>query len=526
MTGGAGALAWAILRNRQPPIPSAGPVASAYLSAWSHRDWVAMAARVDSPPPDFATTNSSALTRLGAATATFSPLYLQPVPGGVQMVFRAHLVLAGLGPWDYRGTVPLRVRKRHWLVEWSPAVINPALGAGLHLARTRTMPPRAAVLAADGTALSAVPGAAAELVGGVTAATPADAVALGASAAGDRAGTSGLEAAFNAQLSGSPSGDILVADAAGQTVRILHHFAGTAPRDVHTTINPAMQALADRVLAPVAQPAAFVALDPSTGEIRAIVSHPDGGFPRALVGRYPAGSTFKVVTATAAITAGLTPTSPVDCPPAVTVDGRSFTNAEHEALGTITFEEAFAKSCNTAFINVARTLSGAQLEAAARIYGIGTHWPFPLPHFDGDLPPTTSPVEHVADAIGQGRVTVSPLVMASIAAAAASGTWQPPRITSDAPPGASTTLPPAVITDLHLLMRAVVTGGTGTAANLPGDPVYAKTGTAEYGTANPPASHAWFIGWRDNVAFAVLVEGGGFGGDTAAPLAAQFLGGL
>ena len=72
---------------------------------------------------------------------------------------------------------------------------------------------------------------------------------------------------------------------------------------------------------------------------------------------------------------------------------------------------------------------------------------------------------------------------------------------------------------IHQLMRAVVVSGTGTAANVnAGGPVYGKTGTAEFGPGNPPATHAWFIGFRGDVAFAVLVEGGGVGGQVAAPI--------
>ncbi len=516
----------AVIVTRAPaPIPPASQTVGSYLAAWNRRDWPAMVGLVDHPPPDFAATNAGAFDGLSATAATFSAGPIDPVPGGMVAAFTARMTLSGLGPWSYDGRIPLVIVHRHWLVRWSPAVIHPDLGPGLHLGRTRTMPARAPILAADGTPLHSVTGAG-DLIGDTAPATAATAARLGPPyLPGDVAGTSGLERTYNDQLAGRPSGDVVVLDDAGRTVRAVYHFPGAAPQPLVTTVNPAIQADAARVLAPVAHPAALVAIDTATGGVQAIVSHPIGGYPRALVGTYAPGSTFKVVTATAALEAGWTPASPIDCPPSITV-GKTFTNAEHEQFGTISFQQAFAQSCNTAFIGIASKLTDAQLEAAAATYGLGEDWPFPVSHFGGDLPPPASRTEHAADAIGQGRVSVSPLQMCSIAAAVARGAWEPPRLVAAAGGGDSHPLPPAVDADLQTFMRAVVTGGTGTAANLPGAPVYGKTGTAEFGTGNPPQTHAWFIGWRGTTAFAVVVEDGGFGGSAAAPLAAEFLSGL
>jgi cell division protein FtsI/penicillin-binding protein 2 len=120
-------------------------------------------------------------------------------------------------------------------------------------------------------------------------------------------------------------------------------------------------------------------------------------------------------------------------------------------------------------------------------------------------------------------VEASPLLMASVAAAVADGTWRQPHLL-ECPDCTTTPLPPAAVASLRQMMRAVVTSGTGTAlAAVPGGPVAAKTGTAEYGGGTPPATHAWMIGFQGQLAFAVYVETGVSGGRTAGPIAAAFL---
>jgi cell division protein FtsI/penicillin-binding protein 2 len=137
---------------------------------------------------------------------------------------------------------------------------------------------------------------------------------------------------------------------------------------------------------------------------------------------------------------------------------------------------------------------------------------FPVPADDAD---------RAAAAIGQGRVLASPLHQATVAAAAASGVWRSPRILPDSETIQTFELEEGVSASLDSMMLRVVSIGTGTAAAVPGQEIHGKTGTAEYATEGE--THAWFIGYWDDYAFAVIVEGGGFGGEVAAPIAADLV---
>ena len=128
-----------------------------------------------------------------------------------------------------------------------------------------------------------------------------------------------------------------------------------------------------------------------------------------------------------------------------------------------------------------------------------------------------------AAAIGQGRVSATPLHMATVAAAAYDGTWRPPYLTGE--PGGDGGLPlaEAPAAELPDFMREVVNEGTGQAAAILGRDVGGKTGTAEFGEEDPPDTHAWFAGFIGDLAYAVVVEGGGVGGEVAAPIIHDFL---
>jgi cell division protein FtsI/penicillin-binding protein 2 len=352
---------------------------------------------------------------------------------------------------------------------------------------------------------------------------------------GDRAGTSGLQARYDAQLAG----------AAGITVeqRLPGSDAVLPPlldrpaqpgKPLTLTLDPGIQRAAEEALLAATHPAALVAVRPSTGDVLAVANGGPGatGYDRALLGQYPPGSTFKIASSLALLGVGLTPDSSLTCPPTVTVSGKTFRNAEGEVLGTVPFHSAFAHSCNTAFVGSAKRVDAPALTDAAAGLGVGRDDPLGLDSlgvgaFGGAVPVDDDPVQHAAQMIGQGKVLVSPLAVARMSATVAAGRLQPARLvaTDGARPSAGPALPAATVAALRSMMREVVTGGTGTALkSVPGAPVSGKTGTAEFGGGNPPPTHAWFTGFRGDLAFAVVVEDGGFGGKVAAPIAADFLG--
>jgi cell division protein FtsI/penicillin-binding protein 2 len=373
------------------------------------------------------------------------------------------------------------------------------------------------------------PASARVLVGRVEPVTADDLKRLGAPyQAGDLTGHgNGLEAAFERQLAGAPSGEVRLAGRDGATAKVLHRFPGQEGRPVRTTLDPRAQRAGERALAGVGKRAALVAVRPSTGELLAVVNAP-ADYNRALLGRYPPGSTFKVVTAAALLDGGLRPGDQVDCPRQANVGGRTFGNFEDEVLGRIPFSSAFAHSCNTAFVRLAaRRLDGESLGEAAGRFGFGVEPAAGIPAVTSRVPPPADDADLAAEAFGQGRVTASPLQMAMVAATVAEGRWRPPRLVAGEDgagdggqaPGA---LDRGVADTLRRLMRLVVTEGTARPAGLPAG-VAGKTGTAEFGSGGPLPTHAWFIGYRGDLAFAVVVEDGGVGGRVAAPIAARFL---
>ncbi|HEY7621027.1 MAG TPA: penicillin-binding transpeptidase domain-containing protein [Solirubrobacteraceae bacterium] len=354
------------------------------------------------------------------------------------------------------------------------------------------------------------------LLGSVAPATAEQiAASHGALAVGDEVGQWGMEARYDRRLAGTATRRIVIRRR-GVPTATLFVRRGTKGRSVRTTLDRAVQRAAETALDGRNDEAALVAVKPSTGDILAVANRPtDSTYDRAIEGRYPPGSTFKVVSTTALLRDGLRPAETVACPKTITVGGKQFRNFEGEAAGDVPFAQDFAQSCNTAFVSLASRLSPGALTSTARLFGLGR-----TPA--SQVPPGRDAAARAATMIGQDRILASPLAMAGVAATVADGRWRAPRLLATDPHKAGPPLRPGELSTLRSLMRLVVTSGTGAAlAGLPGE-IAGKTGTAEFGTGNPPPTHAWFIAYRGDLAVAVLVGRGQSGASVAAPLAQRF----
>ena len=341
-------------------------------------------------------------------------------------------------------------------------------------------------------------------------------------APGDEAGQWGLEAKYEKRLAGTAERKVVVR-ANGVPIDTLRTRRGRRGKSLKTTLDRKVQQAAEDALGKDKRNAALVAIQPSTGHLLAVANRPvDSSYDRALEGRYPPGSTFKVVSTAALLRRGLKVGETVDCPKTTNVGGRSFRNFEGSAAGPVPFSEDFAQSCNTAFVSLADRLEPRDLTRAGRDYGLGRKPALELAAPAAGVPTPSDDAAQASMMIGQGRILTSPLSMAGVAATVAEGRWRAPRLVSTDPKSAADPPGSREVATLRTLMRKVVTEGTGTAlAGVPGDPS-GKSGTAEFGNENPPETHAWFISFRGDVAIAVLVEGGEAGGRVAAPIAAKF----
>jgi cell division protein FtsI/penicillin-binding protein 2 len=387
-----------------------------------------------------------------------------------------------------------------------------------------------AVGLADELPLAPTRGFASEILGRVGPAT-AEVIeeSEGAVLPGEQVGLSGLQARYDEQLGGRSG--VRVVAASGDQERILLETAAIPGTALRTTLDPVLQRRAQAALAGVDPASALIAIRPSTGDILAAANGTGSdGFATATFGQYPPGSTMKVVTALALLRAGVRPTDPVPCTPTIVVDGKTFTNYDDypaSGIGSIPLRTAVANSCNTALISLRDALGDGDLSRAAAALGLGVDHDLGFPAYFGQVPAPESATEAAASMIGQGRILASPMAMAAVAASVAEGRTVVPRLLPELV--SPTAGPEQPLTDqeadaLRDMLRAVVTEGTAQfLADVPGPPIGAKTGTAEFGTADPPQTHAWMIATQGDLAVAVLVEEGESGSQTAGPILEAFL---
>jgi peptidoglycan glycosyltransferase len=507
-----------------------------YVTAWEHGEYGQMYRLLD--PAARQRTSLARFTaelRSAATTATLESLRVVRIGNrngnGLPVSMRMHTRIWG----TLRETVdvPLVGSGSSATVEFTSALRFPGLRPGERLTRQITLPPRAALLASDGTPLaegpnrsSPIPDVAGQIVGtlGPIPSTETAQYAAAGYPPGASVGQDGLELVFNRQLAGTPGGRLL----AGH--RVLARAAPVAAKAITTTIVPSLELAATAAMG--GRYAGIAVMNPRTGGLLALAGV-------AFSSLQPPGSTMKIITATAALNAkivGLGTTFPIQT--SATIDGYTLQNAGGEACGG-TLLNAFAVSCNSVFAPLGVTLGAARLVAMAERFGFN-HRSSIRGAAESLIPSASAIGDDLAvgsSAIGQGMVQTTALEMTDVGATIAMGGRRPiPTLLAHQRPRFVRVTSRHVAALVQRMMVAVVQYGTGVAAQIPGVTVAGKTGTAELRNTtdpnNPTASSpqntdAWFVGYapvgRPRFVVGALFPAQGAGGATAAPAVAQVL---
>ncbi|MEW6682115.1 MAG: penicillin-binding protein 2 [Nitrospirota bacterium] len=402
---------------------------------------------------------------------------------------------------------------------------------------------------------------------------------------GMQVGQYGAELAYDAILRGQPGEKGVEVDALGHERRVVSHIRPAQGDDLYLTIDADVQRAAEDALEGKA--GVVVALDPTTGDVIAMVSHPDfdpnvlsgalttsrwaeliadPGRPlnnRAIQGQYPPGSTFKIVVATAALERRIvTPRSETTCNGGKFFGNRVFRDWKAGGHGIVDLHRALVESCDVYFYELGDRVGVDAIAEFARAFGLGEPTGIALPSEKKGLIPSTEwklasrrepwyPGETLSVAIGQGYVSVTPLQLATmIGTVATGGARHPPRYVREIRHRDGTVVVPETIPAEHLtvsaktfaVLREALKGvvveqhGTGGAARSSITQIAGKTGTAQVASLaassrkGRPAhleDHAWFVAFAPldtpRIAVTVLVEHGGHGGSAAAPIAKQVI---
>ena len=519
-------------------LPEPEEATAEYEAAWEDQDYARLAAVTTGG--DAEATLGGIDTGLGLSSVDVE-IGTPVTDGGTGSApYEVTVSMSNAGDWGWEGELPLLREDGEWWVEFSPEVAYPGLGEGQVLARTAVWGERGQIQAADGTRLdtSDTSGSLQMIVGELGEADADDVERLGpAYSVGDTIGKTGLQRTYEERLAGEAATTIVMVDAAeaqdpdsleateDNTVATLD---GSDGESITTSIDMSVQNAASAAIIDADDPAAMVAIRPSTGEVLAAVNVP-GGFNRAFEGQYPPGSSFKIVTYSTLLDNGLSVDATMNCPEEYDLGGWPFRNAGGAEYGEQSVTEAFATSCNTALVDeIGQRLSPEMMLASAEQFGMNAPLDIGVTTHEPSFPPVDSSTMMGAQGIGQGQILTSPLHMATVPAAVANGSWRHPVLVTE--PAREDLPEPNVIGNaeaLRPMMRAVITEGTAKDVGFQGE-VFGKTGTAEYGTAEDAdeddelPSHAWMVGYKGDVAFAVVVDGGGGGSAVAGPLAAKF----
>lgn len=436
-------------------------------------------------------------------------------------------------------------------VEWNESLVFPGLRPGEELAADVELAERAPILARDGTPLAEGPaeerehpiGSAAIDVTGEVGEAPEEEwpeLARRGFSPETPVGISGLERAFNARLAGKPGGKLLAVAEDGSSVRTLSQGKPQKGAPVKTTIDADLQEVAVAALA--GRSGGVAVLDAKRGDVRALAG-------LAFSAPQPPGSTFKIVTTTAALETGkVSLDDEFEISNGINVGGRFLNNANGEYCGG-TFRESFAESCNAVFAPLGPAVGNDKLVETAEKYGFNSPPTLYAPQILREVEPEESTIpaeigEEIdlgVSAIGQGEVLATPLEMANVAQTVGNnGVRMPTSIVANEKlrPEAEPVrvMSPKISNELTELMIGVVNEGTGTAADISEAQVAGKTGTAELGpkpgeeeSENPvQIKDAWFSAFapaeKPKLAVGVLlIEAEAAGGEVAAPIAAEVL---
>jgi hypothetical protein len=476
--------------------------AHAFLSAWQSGRTANAAELTDSVP--------AATTALNGYATEGHVRSVRITPGpttadGERFTVTAHLSYQGTeSDWTYASALTVdRDASGHPAVRWRSSVLHPDLAEGDSLVTGREQAPEIVVTDRHDTILTA-----------------------------DRYPSltriiDDLTARYATEVpGGTPAVGTYVRKADGSQGATLHVLEKGTSTKVRTTLDASVQAAAEKALAGRAE-AGVTALDTRSGEILAVAYTPPAGNDLALLEETAPGSTFKIVTAAALLEHGMTPSSPAQCKAEDNYGtGRMYHNDTpglHNAHATLAWD--FEQSCNTGFIRQAGRLPGSALRDTAARFGLTQQWRAGTPVHQPDVPGGGGPDELTSEMIGQGQLRMSPLIMASVAATASTGTFRQPRIVAanliDGPVATSAGLLPGISGELRQMMRGAITGGTADAMRGFGPGSGAKTGSAEIDGQD--TTNGWFAAYAGHVAAAAVVHDAGHGNTTAGPMVAAVL---